>query len=276
MLPLDRPQIMGILNLTPDSFSDGGKYLAHDAALSHVEQMLEEGADMIDIGGYSSRPYADFVSATEERNRIETIIASILERFPSAILSLDTYRPSVAKPMLDLGVHIINDISAGSGMGEEGEAQMMELIASYEDVPYVCMHMQGNPSTMQDRPDYQDVNEEVWDFFVKKIGHARSLGIKDFILDPGFGFGKTLLHNYQLLANLDRFTLLDVPILVGISRKSMLYKLLQTSPDQVLEAASALHLKCLESGAHILRTHDIKAARHIRQLFTYLGQHGII
>ncbi|MEM7372234.1 MAG: dihydropteroate synthase [Bacteroidota bacterium] len=275
-MPLNRTRIMGILNLTPDSFSDGGLHNSMDSALRRVEQMLQEGADIIDIGGYSSRPYADPVSPEEELARIEAITARILDKFPEVIVSIDTFRPKVAERLLDIGAHIINDISAGSSLREQTERKMMELVSRYPDVPYIAMHMQGDPSTMQNRPQYAQVIQELSQFFVRIIGQAREYGIKDIVIDPGFGFGKTLLHNYQMIRDLEQLTILDVPILIGISRKSMLYKLLDTTPKDVLEAASALHLKCLEAGAHILRTHDVQAANKIVRLFTYMKENGIV
>lgn len=247
-----------------------------DAALLRVEEMLESGADIIDIGGYSSRPYADPVSPEEELDRIEPITKAILNRFPQAILSIDTFRPVVANRLLDLGAHIINDISAGTALGEESEQGMLEVVSQYGDVPYIAMHMQGDPTTMQNRPHYQHIIEELAHFFVEKITQIRASGIKDVIIDPGFGFGKTILHNYQILRDLDRLVVLDVPILVGISRKSMIYKLLDTDPNDVLEVSSALHLKCLEAGAHIIRTHDMEAARKIVHLYAYLKENGIV
>ncbi|MCL4146106.1 UNVERIFIED_CONTAM: hypothetical protein GTU68_044246 [Idotea baltica] len=262
---------MGILNLTPDSFSDGGAYDSFEAALNRVGEMLEEGADIIDIGGYSSRPYADPVSAEEELERIHEITSRIIKEYPEALISIDTFRASVASSMLDLGVHIINDISAG-----EIDPELMSVVAKQGSVPYIMMHMKGTPQTMQDQPQYDNITEEVWAFFVGKINEARKIGIKDIVLDPGFGFGKTISHNYELLYRLNRFSLLDLPILVGISRKSMMYKFFDTVPTDVLPIATALHLKAIESGAHLIRTHDVKEVVRVIELTTYLQEHGII
>lgn len=268
---LDRPRIMGILNITPDSFSDGGDYNSLNKALDRVGAMLEAGAEIIDVGGYSSRPFAEDVSPQEELDRIYKICEQILIQYPQAILSIDTFRSFVAKPLLELGAHIINDISAGN-LDEE----MMACVASFGDVPYIMMHMQGNPTTMQKNPTYAQIVPEVQDFFVEKIGKAREVGIKDLVLDPGFGFGKKREHNYQLLYELDKFQLFELPLLCGISRKSMMYKFFDTDPGDVVEISTALHLKCLELGANIIRVHDIREAQRIVQLFSYLQDNGIV
>ena len=270
LLNLDQPKIMGVLNLTPDSFSDGGKYQSLHAALKHTEKMLEAGADIIDIGGYSSRPFADDISAEEELRRIESITEEILHRFPEAFISIDTFRASVAQKMLEKGVHIINDISSGNI-----DENMLQVVSKFR-VPYIAMHMQGTPQNMQSNPQYEKVVDEVWDFFVEKINEIRAAGIKDIVLDPGFGFGKQILHNYQLLGSLDRFCSLDLPILVGISRKSMLYKLLQTTPLETREAAAALHFQALKLGANIIRVHEVEGTRQIVDLFRYMKSNGII
>ena len=271
LLNLDQARIMGILNLTPDSFSDGGEYNSLQKAIDRVGEMLEEGADIIDIGGYSSRPYADEVRPKEELDRIYPVCESVLKHFPNILISVDTFRSSVAKEVLELGVHIINDISAGNL-----DSEMMDIIASHENVPYIMMHMQGTPANMQTHPSYEDILVNIQDFFVEKLKLAREAGIKDIILDPGFGFGKSLLHNYQLLYQLDKFQMFDLPILCGISRKSMMYKLFDTNPQDVLEVATALHLKIPELGVHIIRVHDIPEAKRIVELNSYLKGHGII
>ena len=232
--------------------------------------MLEAGADIIDIGGYSSRPFAEDISAEEELRRIETITEEILRRFPEAFISIDTFRASVALKMLEKGVHIINDISSGNI-----DEKMLQTVSKFQ-VPYIAMHMQGTPQSMQVDPIYKDVTDEVWDFFVEKINEIRSAGIKDIILDPGFGFGKQILHNYQLLGSLTRFCSFELPILVGISRKSMLYKLLQTTPHETQAAAAALHFHALTLGASIIRVHEVDGARQIVNLFRYMKSNGII
>jgi dihydropteroate synthase len=255
---------MGILNLTPDSFSDGGRYNSMNQALIQAEKMLSEGAKILDIGGYSSRPGAKDISPEEELNRIESISIAILERFPEAIISIDTFRSAVAKRMLEVGVHMINDISAG-----DLDPKMMQTVADFQ-VPYIMMHMKGNPQTMQSNALYEDVVEEVWAYLIAKIDKARSLRIKDLVIDPGFGFGKKWTHNYQLLKRMAHFQQLNLPILAGVSRKSMLYKLLGTTPDQVLPYTTALHLKALEQGANILRVHDVEEAVNICKIYTFM------
>ncbi|MEL6695801.1 MAG: dihydropteroate synthase [Bacteroidota bacterium] len=275
LLTLDRPRIMGILNLTPDSFSDGGQYNKDATALVRVAQMLTEGAEIIDIGGYSSRPFAPEVSEQEELDRVYGITEQILTQYPEALISIDTYRPGVARQMLDLGVHIINDISAGTAMGE-GQASMLEVVSSYGNVPYIMMHMQGTPRTMQVNPSYEHVVEEIWDFFVEKIGFAREAGIKDVVIDPGFGFGKKIEHNYLIWAKLGELMKLELPMLVGVSRKSMMYKLFNTTPDDVVDLTGILHFRSLEAGANLLRVHDVKEARRVVDLYQYLRGHEII
>lgn len=270
LLSLEQARIMGILNLTPDSFSDGGQFNQKSDALAQVERMIEAGVDLIDVGGYSSRPYAAEVSESEEIDRIYEITATILHQFPEIIVSIDTFRSGVAEEMLKLGAHIINDISGG-GMDEE----MLQTVAAY-DAPYIAMHMQGTPGTMQDAPVYQEIVGDIYTHFLTIINSARAAGIRDIVLDPGFGFGKSMLHNYQLLAGMDQFQVLDVPILAGISRKSMLYKLVDTGPEDVIALSSALHLRILEQGARIIRVHDVKEARQVVRLFTYMREHGIV
>lgn len=267
LLNLEKPQVMGILNLTPDSFSDGGKFNTVPAALAQTEKMLQEGATIIDIGAYSSRPGATDISPQEELDRMWETVARIIQAFPEAIVSIDTFRVEVANAMLGLGAHIINDIGAG-----RMEGAMLEVVA-LAGAPYILMHMQGTPQTMQDQPHYDDVVEEVNAFFVERVRAARAAGIKDIVLDPGFGFGKTLPHNYELFRNLGRFKALGMPLLIGISRKSMVYRLFGTEPTDVLELTTALHLKALEAGAKILRVHDVRPAVRAIQLHQYLA-HG--
>lgn len=265
LMRLEKPRIMGILNMTPDSFFDGGRFNDESAAKKRVEEMLHEGVDIIDIGGASSRPQAMEVSEAEELRRISGIVSWVVQNFPQTPVSVDTYRSSVARRMLDMGVHMINDISAG-GL----DPNMPEVVRQYS-APYIAMHMKGTPATMQQRPEYDDVAAEVLHFFVEKILYLEAFGIVDIIIDPGFGFGKSLDHNYDLVENFEIFTGLGRPVLAGISRKSMLYKLVNTSPEDVLDLGSALHLKLLEKGASLLRVHDIAAARKIIGLFDYLS-----
>lgn len=255
LLHLERPRVMGILNLTPDSFSDGGRFNTMEAALKQTGTMLDEGADLIDIGAYSSRPGASDMPVQEELNRLSAITRAIREQYPDAILSVDTFRAEVARQMLDLGVHMINDISGGTL-----DPEMMPLVADYQ-VPYCIMHMRGTPQTMTQLAHYENVTEEVLDFLLERIGLARAAGIHDLIIDPGFGFAKRLSHNYELFRSFHKLNLAGVPMLIGISRKSMIYKLFGAAPDEVLDLSTALHLKALEMGADILRVHDVKPAR---------------
>lgn len=278
LLSLDRPRLMGILNLTPDSFSDGGQYNDPERALQHAGEMLAQGADIIDIGGFSSRPKAEVVSAEQELDRIYAITRRLIERYPEALISVDTYRPEVAREMLALGVHLINDITGGRGYSEDPAADsgLMALMAEQGDAPYIMMHMQGTPQTMQDDPQYLDPVAEVGQFLVQQLRKAQQLGLKDVVLDPGFGFGKSILHNYQLLGGLDQITALGYPVLVGISRKSMMYRLFDTDPHDVLDLASALHLKALEKGGKLLRVHEVREAKRVVDLYQYLQQHEIV
>ncbi|MEM6346978.1 MAG: dihydropteroate synthase [Bacteroidota bacterium] len=271
LLSLAAPKIMGILNLTPDSFSDGGQYNEFDAALERVGVMIEEGADIIDIGGYSSRPYAEDVSPQQELDRIAGIGEAILKNYPQCLLSVDTFRAAVAKNMLESGAHIINDISGG-----QLDPAMWSTLLHFGDVPYILMHMQGRPQDMQENPQYVNVLQEIQEWLAREVQKAREAGLIDVVIDPGFGFGKEIKHNYQILGGLEHLVRMNVPLLVGISRKSMLYKLFKTTPDDVLELTSALHLKALEKGAHILRVHDVKAAKRISELYLYQKENGII
>ena len=265
LLDLTNPIVMGVLNLTPDSFFDGGQYSSEKAILTQVERMLTEGASLIDIGGMSSRPGADIVSSEEELLRIMPSIHLIVKHFSDVILSVDTVHAKVAEEAVAGGVHIINDISGG-----DIDPEMFTTVANL-DVPYVLMHMKGKPANMQTKPAYDDVVQEVLDFFVKKIGELRALGVKDVILDPGFGFGKTLEHNYDLLKNLEVFKILELPLLIGISRKSMIYKILETSASEALNGTTALHMVALQQGAKILRAHDVREVKEVIQLYAQLG-----
>lgn len=269
LISLANPLVMGILNLTPDSFSDGGLFMQKKQAIAQVEKMLSEGADIIDIGGYSSRPQAIDISIEEEIARIYEITQEILRLFPQTLVSIDTFRSQVAQKMLDIGVHIINDISGGTL-----DPNMYKIVAQYP-VPYILMHIQGSPQTMQVQPTYKDVVAEVSDYFVENISKAKIAGIKDIVIDPGFGFGKTLSHNYNLFTNLSYLKGLGFPMLVGISRKSMIYKPLGTTHNDILPETAALHLKALEMGANILRVHEVKAAKRIIQLHNFLKNEGI-
>ena len=269
-LDLSSPKVMGILNVTPDSFSDGGRFNSLEKALPQAEKMLKEGAAILDIGAYSSRPGADDIPVEEEFRRLEPVVEGIINRFPEAIISIDTFHAPVAKAMLDRGVHLINDIGAGLL-----DPAMPETVAAF-GAPYIIMHMQGNPQTMQKDPRYDNVVQEVWQFLVKRVNVARAAGVKDIIIDPGFGFGKTVDHNYALLRDVGIFSKMDLPVLVGLSRKSMLYKPFGARPDEVLDLAGAAHLHALQQGAHILRVHDVAAAVRIVGMFALLQGNGAV
>ena len=255
-----KPQVMGILNLTPDSFYDGDSYKDNKQALLQVEKMLKEGASSIDIGGYSSRPKAKHISEKEELERILPTIKSIIKTFPKIQVSVDTFRSEVARQTVLEGATMINDISGGTM-----DKKMFTTIAAIK-VPYVLMHMQGTPQTMQDNPNYTNVTDTVYQFFKNKTEELYNLGVQDVILDVGFGFGKTLAQNYELLQNLSKFKKLGFPLLVGVSRKSMLYKLLNSTPDKMLNATTIAHTIALQNGASILRAHDVKEAVEVIEI----------
>ncbi|MBG7629312.1 MAG: dihydropteroate synthase [Bacteroidetes bacterium] len=245
---------MGILNVTPDSFFDGGKYNDQNAILSQVGKMLDEGATFIDIGAYSSRPGAKHISEEEELNRISPIIKLLITEFPSILISVDTFRSKIAEQCVQNGACMVNDISAGSM-----DQDMFSTIAKLQ-VPYIIMHMQGAPQTMQTNPVYDNIVKDVLFYFSKKISELHSLGVNDIIADVGFGFGKTIEHNYELLSHLELFKNLEVPMLVGVSRKSMLYKPLNISAKEALNATTSANTIALLNGANILRVHDVKEA----------------
>ena len=268
LLDLSTPRVMGILNLTPDSFHDGGRYSDIHSIIEHTEQMVYEGADIIDIGGMSSRPGSEVISVEEELARVIEPIKSIHERFPDAILSVDTIHAQVAEQAVLSGVSIINDISAGTM-----DRNMIPTVA-YLKVPYIIMHMQGTPETMQDAPSYTNVVTEVIDYLADRITECRVAGITDVIVDPGFGFGKTNKHNFELLKKLSLLRILDSPILAGLSRKSMITKTLGIKNADALNGTTALHTIALMNGAKILRVHDVKEAVQVVKLYQALGRAG--
>lgn len=261
LIDLDTPKVMGILNVTPDSFFDGGKYAGKQSVLKQAEKMLADGATFIDIGGYSSQPGASDVSETDEIGRVVPAVEAIVKAFPDALISVDTFRSNVAKAAVENGAAIINDIAAGSL-----DADMMKTVARLQ-VPYVMMHMRGNPQTMQALTDYDDIVREMLAYFAEKIAQARSLGINDLIADPGFGFSKTTAQNYEVLQRLDAFSMTDLPVLVGVSRKGMIYKPLNTNADEALNGTTVLNTIALMKGAKILRVHDVKEAVEAVKLF---------
>lgn len=255
LLEISRPQVMGILNATPDSFFEGSRCNTNDLIRQRVEQLLSEGADMIDVGGYSSRPMADDISPDEEYARLANALEILRGIAPEAVVSVDTFRAGVARRCVEnLGVQIVNDISAG-----ELDRDMLATVAELK-VPYIMMHMRGNPHTMMQLTDYDNLTADILKYFSEKIKAAELAGITDIIVDPGFGFSKTLEQNYRLMAELNVFHTLEMPLLVGISRKSMIYKLLNTTPAESLNGTTALNTMALLQGASILRVHDVKEA----------------
>ena len=265
LIDLASPKVMGILNVTPNSFFDGGKYKTESVILSQVGKMLTDGATFIDVGAYSSKPSAEFVSEKEELNRIVPVVNLILEKFPDCLISIDTFRSEVAKVCLENGAAIINDISAGNL-----DDKMLETIAKY-NVPYIMMHMRGTPQTMQTMTNYDNIVKEMLFYFSERVAKARSYGINDLIIDPGFGFAKTLEQNYEVLQKLELFEMLELPLLVGFSRKSMIYKTLHSTAEEALNGTSVLNTIALTKGAKILRVHDVKEAMECVTLFNKLN-----
>ncbi|GIV22606.1 MAG: dihydropteroate synthase [Bacteroidia bacterium] len=251
---------MGIVNVTPDSFSDGGEALTPEAAQHKAAHLIEAGADLLDIGAVSTRPGAPDVPVEEELQRLLPALRSIRKAFPDVPISVDTFRGEVARIALEEGADWINDISGGAF-----DPTLWEVIAHYR-VSYVLMHIQGTPQTMQQNPTYTNVVQEVWEYFIEKTQQLRQLGIEDIVIDPGFGFGKTIAHNYALFRALPHFVEMGYPLLVGISRKSMLWRVLQSTPKEVLWASTALHWQALLWGVHILRVHDPAPVRQLLQL----------
>jgi dihydropteroate synthase len=265
LIDLATPKVMGILNVTPNSFFDGGKYKNDNEILSRVEKMLTEGATFIDIGAYSSKPSAEYVSEEEELQRIVPIVQLILEHFEDTLISIDTFRSEVAKACIENGAAIINDISAGNL-----DTEMLPTIAKY-NVPYIMMHMRGTPQTMQTMTNYENIVKEILFYFSERIAKARSLGINDLIVDPGFGFAKTLEQNYEVLQKMELFEMLELPLLTGISRKSMIYKTLHSSAEEALNGTTVLNTISLTKGAKILRVHDVKEAMECVTLFNKIN-----
>ena len=256
LMDLSHPQVMGILNVTPDSFYAGSRKQTEAAIIDRIETILREGASIIDVGGYSSRPDAAEVSETEEMQRLEMALQPLLQHYPDVVVSVDTFRSSVARQCVEkYGVAMINDISGG-----ELDEQMFDTVAQL-CVPYIMMHMRGTPQTMQQQTDYEDVTADLLKYFSQKLERLFRLGVNDVILDPGFGFSKTLIQNYELMRHLGDFRIFGLPLLVGISRKSMIYKLLETTPEESLNGTTVLHTYALLRGADILRVHDVRAAK---------------
>lgn len=255
LLDLSTPCVMGILNVTPDSFYAGSRTQTEAEITRRVEQIITEGAAIIDIGAYSSRPNAENISSQEEMDRLRTGLEILRKTHPQAIISVDTFRADVARMCVEeYGVAMINDIAAG-----EMDKDMFRTVADLK-VPYIMMHMQGTPQNMQQQPHYDNLLKEIFQYFACKVQQLRDLGVKDIILDPGFGFGKTVAHNYELLAHLEEFRIFELPLLVGVSRKSMIYRLLGTTPQEALNGTTVLDTICLLKGANILRVHDVREA----------------
>lgn len=265
LLDLSPPKIMGIINITPDSFYSGSRVNDEKKILETAARMIEDGADILDIGAYSSRPYADDVPAEEERRRLMSPLKMIIREFPQAVISIDTFRSEIAREaVLECGAHIINDISAG-----EIDDNMLSLVIEL-NVPYIITHMQGIPSTMQKKPEYSDVVADIMRELSSKIVKLQAAGVKDLIFDPGFGLGKTVEHNFEMLERLRDFSITGLPILVGVSRKTMIWKTLSITPEEALNGTTVLNTVALLNGADILRVHDVKEAVQAVRLITKL------
>ena len=263
LISFDKPLVMGIINLTPDSFYDGGKFHNLENVINHVAKIIEEGADIIDIGAVSTRPGSNEVTLKEEETRLIPVLKKISSEFPKAIISVDTYRSQIAKIAVNNGAHIINDISAGNY-----DKKMFSVISELQ-VPYIIMHIKGTPLNMQNNPVYKNVTKEVIEYLSKKVEILRKLGINDIIIDPGFGFGKTVENNYELLKNLEYFLIFDLPIMVGLSRKSMINKVLEITPENALNGTTVLNTYSLMKGVNILRVHDVKEAVEVVKLLNF-------
>lgn len=265
LLSLEIPMVMGILNVTPDSFYDGGKYTHVEDALEKARGMIEDGATIIDIGGMSSRPGAEIIDPEEEASRVIPVIQGLKGTNSEAIVSIDTVHGQVAQKAIDAGASMINDISGGS------IDQEIWKVAKENNVPYILMHMQGKPNTMQDNPQYSNVALDILKYLRDKVFQLRNLGLKDIVIDPGFGFGKTVEQNFELLKKLSSFKILDCPMLVGISRKSMIYKLLDVDAENALNGSTAAHMIALQNGATILRAHDVKEAMECIKIYSQVS-----
>ena len=266
LLDLTIPRVMGIINVTPDSFYRGSRFTNDAGIINAASKMLEEGADIIDVGGYSSRPGADHISETEEKKRVLEAVRLIARERPDAVISVDTFRADIAREAVEeCGAHMINDISGG-----EADSRMFDVVGEL-NVPYVMMHMKGNPRTMQDNPVYTDVVAEILSWFGKRLFRLRSAGVKDIIIDPGFGFGKSIDHNFGILRSLSDFSIAGLPVMVGLSRKSMIWKTLGITSDQSLNGSTVLNSVALLNGADILRVHDVREAVEAIRLTARLG-----
>ncbi len=262
IMELSTPRIMGIINTTPDSFYPGSRVSNPEAALEKAREMIDQGADILDLGAVSSRPGAEEISEQEELNRLSPVLEILRNNFPDIPLSVDTWRSGVARTLREnFGIQMVNDITAGNF-----DPEMFTTMAQL-GIPYIMMHMQGTPATMQQEPVYENMVDELLQFFAERVYKLRNLGLNDIIIDPGFGFGKTLEQNYQLLRELDLFRMLELPLMAGISRKSMIYKLLESSPEFALNGTTAAHMVALMKGARLLRVHDVAAAKETVKIF---------
>ncbi len=262
LLVIDKPVVMGIINITPDSFYEGSRLQTNEKILFQAKKMIEEGASIIDIGGQSTRPGSERISVKEELQRVLPALEIILKNFPDTIISVDTYQSEVAEETIKAGASMINDISSGNMDNE-----MINTVAKL-GVPYICMHMKGTPENMQQQPKYENITKEILDFFIKKIDECKHAGINDVIIDPGFGFGKTISHNFTLLKHLSVFKMLEKPIMAGLSRKSTIYKTLGITSGDALNGTTVLNTLALQNGANILRVHDVKEAKEAITLYT--------
>jgi dihydropteroate synthase len=263
---LERPRVMGILNLTPDSFYAGSRLTRETDVLQRATRMIADGADLLDIGGYSTRPGAANVEEEEEIRRVIPTLRLLHNQFPDIPLSIDTFRSDVARKAVEAGASLVNDVSGG-----EADARMMETVAEL-NVPYILMHMRGTPETMNALAVYDDLIKEMLDYFHARVHRLRSLGVKDIVLDPGFGFAKNVGHNFTVLREMRSFQTFGLPLLAGLSRKSMIWRTLKMQPEDALNGTTALHMVALMNGASILRVHDVKEARECIQLFNQLNQ----
>ena len=266
LLVIEQPIVMGILNVTPDSFYSGSRLQSEEAVLQKAGQMILEGATILDIGGQSTRPNSTRISNEEELERVLPAIKSIKNKFPTVFISIDTYNASVAKEAIAAGADMVNDVSAGTM-----DAEMIATVAAL-NVPFIAMHMQGTPTTMQQNPTYKNVATEVVDYFIKKTEQLKQAGIKDILIDPGFGFGKTIEHNFQLLKQLEIFSIFHLPLLAGLSRKSTIYKTLGITSEEALNGSTVLNTIALTKGVTILRVHDVKEAKEAITLFTAMQE----
>lgn len=271
LIDLNTPKVMAILNVTPDSFYTGSRFSTEDEIKKRTLQCVKEGADIIDVGAYSSRPGAMNISTEEEKNRLDKALRTIKSIAPDIIISVDTFRSGIAETVVkEFGVNIINDISGGNI-----DVKMFDVIANL-NVPYIIMHMKGIPENMQVNPQYSDVMQELIAFFSQKTNRLTQLGIKDIVIDPGFGFGKTLENNYTVLSELENFKIFPYPLMVGVSRKSMIYRTLNLTPEEALNGTSALHMAALMKGADILRVHDVKEAKQVVSLYVTMTENKAV